>query len=56
MGWTDTDQSEDGFRCVTRWEDSTLYCPCGATFTWEGLDSRLDTWKAEHRQHAADKL
>jgi hypothetical protein len=52
MPFESTDQEEDGFRCVTRWEDSTLHCPCGSEFTWEGIDPRLDAWKAEHRPHA----
>jgi hypothetical protein len=48
-----TDQIEDGFRVVTGRDTSTAHCKCGASFTWEGFDARLDAWKKEHRLHRA---
>jgi hypothetical protein len=51
MGWKNTDQVEDGYRCVTTYEYSTVSCPCGASFTWDGIDPRLDEWKEKHRPH-----
>jgi hypothetical protein len=35
----------DGVDC------STLYCPCGASFTWEGIDDGLNPWLVTHRPH-----
>ena len=37
-------------------DHSTLHCPCGATFTWSGLDLRLDGWIQEHYPHQEKKL
>lgn len=34
-------------------DDSTVMCICGSTFTWSGLDSRLDAWCEEHTAHLA---
>ena len=37
-------------------DHSTLHCLCGATFTWSGLDPRLDGWIQEHYPHQEKKL
>lgn len=48
----DLDSTNAGFRQSEPDPDhSTLHCPCGATFTWSGLDPRLDGWIQEHYPH-----
>lgn len=42
---------EDGFEVFTTYKNSTIKCPCGSRFTWEGFDKRLDEWRKEHQLH-----
>jgi hypothetical protein len=42
-----------GFARVDTEATSQLFCPCGASLTWEGVDDRLQPWLAEHRPHLA---
>lgn len=30
---------------------STLFCPCGATFEWEGFSAALHPWMDKHAEH-----
>lgn len=32
-------------------EDSTLFCSCGAHFTWTGVDPGLSAWMKAHEPH-----
>lgn len=32
-------------------DHSTLFCTCGDTFRWTGVDERLDPWVVEHAAH-----
>jgi hypothetical protein len=45
-------------RCVRRFDDSTTFCPCGATFngssSWDDT-SAYSKWEAVHRPHLDDK-
>jgi hypothetical protein len=44
-----------GFPLYTHPDDSTIRCPCGASFTWEGLSDHLDPWVKEHTPHLKKK-
>ncbi len=40
-----------GFKRSDTPDDSTIQCPCGASFTWTGADSKLYSWMDEHMPH-----
>jgi hypothetical protein len=41
----------EGFRRHETADDATLTCPCGSSFTWSGLDDRLEGWVSAHKPH-----
>jgi hypothetical protein len=50
MGMSST-TALDGFERFDTADESTITCPCGASFTWTGHDERLRQWKTEHAPH-----
>ena len=46
---------EGGFAAVTKADESTLFCPCGAWFTWSGFSDELEPWRQAHRPHLTGK-
>ncbi len=42
---------KDGFGHWVGENTSTLFCPCGCRFEWEGYSENLEPWRARHRPH-----
>ena len=41
----------NGFIRYDTADDSTIHCPCGSSFTWEGYSQELGPWMDAHREH-----
>lgn len=48
---TTTTSKFDGFDRTDQVDTTTLWCPCKASFTWSGMDERLNGWVEEHYPH-----